>query len=296
MFGKTVFLWCLLLSASGALSAPIVLKPGEVWRSQPLPVVGGAQYSLKFNARIVGETSLEKNAQMGVAFHDADRVRKGLLLPEWQVEFKSPEGKIVRYGVLSSPWRVVLSGKWLTYRDGFNVPWGATLVQIVFRNRSKHDTLEAESPTVVESASPWVNVNPDFAFGEWSLSGYGRGGINMRLKTIRRPDGRGFYLEILRGVGLETIPVKGGHDYEIHAKVTEDGKLNGMFKVAFLDADGKCIAKAGGTMLVKAGSAGGTVDNFIAPSNALYMQVNVPSKNFPRRYEYIHIADKGVAK
>ena len=280
------------------VQAAVVLSPGKSWRSEAFPVKEGAQYGFSIRARIDGATTLEENPQLAVGFYDADRRRKGFLLPEWQVEFKAADGKrIPLYGILTSPWRVMMFGAWHDYPDVFNVPWGAATATIICVNPSKHDTVEFEPPTLKAITSPYVNVNPDFTLGDvYCHAGYGQGGMHTRMHMEKRKDGQGKWLVPEERFEVDPIPVRGGHDYGFNIKMAADCPVFGFVLVRFLDEKGQKLPHCGGDMYGKAQDKDGSEGNFIAPPAVKYMTIYIPSKKLPRYYEHIRITDKGAAK
>lgn len=284
--------------ATVGVQAAVVLSPGKSWRSEAFPVKEGAQYGFSIRARIDGETTLEKNPQLSVGFYDADRRRKGFSLPEWSVEFRTADGKPTPlYATLTSPWRVMMFGAWHDYPDVFNAPWGAATATIVCINRSGHDTVEFEPPTLKAITSPYVNANPDFALGDvYCHAGYGQGGMHTRMHMEKRKDGQGKWLVPEARFEVDPIPVRGGHDYGFNIKMAADCPVFGFVQVRFLDEKGQKLPHCGGDMYGKAEDKDGSEGNFIAPPAAKYMTIYVPSKKQPRYYEHIRITDKGVAK
>lgn len=275
------------------LGASIVLTPGKSWHSEPFPVKGGVQYGLEFRARIDGETTIERNAQVGVAFYDVARSQRGMNLPGWSLEFRTAEGKTTGLGILFPYWNAIWSGEWRTYRDGFNAPWDAATVRIAYHNNSSRDALEAEPPVLSESKSPYVNVNPDFNLGERCHAGFGIGGFGSLLRMDRRSDGKGWYLSVKTWTNADRMPVRGGHAYRFDLKLVPGTKVGAKCGVSFSDAAGKGLKGPGigGDFIVK-GKDGAAVTMFVAPTDAAYMGLHLGKTDF----EHVRVTDLGVAK
>lgn len=280
-----------LATGSCLADAPIVLKPGENWRSQPFAVTGGGQYELDFSARIVGKTTLEQNRLVGQAFYDIGRETKGMPLPTWTLEFHDANGRKVPDGISTPYWKTIYSGTRTTYRDGFNCPWKATEVVLCVSNRSKHDMLELEPATLVKSKSPYVNVNADFDMGEHCHAGWGRGGAGALLKMEPRPDGRGHYMSIKTFFNIDSVPVREGHTYAFDIELRKGVRFGTACKVFFIDDKGSIIPNAGGTVAARAAKGGCKVE-LVAPKGARSLMLKGEKTDFV----HFRISDKGVRK
>lgn len=189
-----------------AALAPLVQAVGEFER-----------WHLSFDARIDGEHVIENYPQYEKLFFcDAYWARQyGQPLAEWRVVFTDAAGKEVRQAPdWGASYRKVFSAKMRRHDDEFIVPPGGVKATVTFVDPVKGDRLVVENVKLEKvDDPPTLNVNPDFAFGEWGFAGWSAGS-NRRLAPD--PDRPGSWMLVAGGNGgnggafSDWIPVRPG--------------------------------------------------------------------------------------
>lgn len=279
-----------VLAVAGQLS--VAVPPGKTWQSEPFPVKGGERYEVTFDARVEGTCAIERNAQAIVAMYDINFRPRGFSQPEWLYEFRTVEGKLTHLPIVNAGWRRVYSADVRKYHDAFYAPLDAVSVVVRLWNRTKV-TFEASPPVLKPYQSPYVNINGDFDLGgEHCYAGFGNWLYHIKRRLKPREDGKGYRLCVSSTCcDLDPMIVKPGHNYEFDVKLAPNAPNQDLnFRIVFSDRERKPIPHSGGmTQRVANGPAR---PNFIAPENAVYMDVHIQFKD----YDYIHIVDKGVPK
>ena len=286
---KTVALLLSALAVSSVL-AETRLEPGKKSEEFAFEVKPGSICHLAFRAKIDGEMTVEKNRQLAEAFYDIKRETRGLRWPRWHVTFSFPSGKTAKNGGTGQYWNSIISGQWRKYDDLFQIPRGCTKVSVSFSNPSKIDALVFEPPTVEPVKTPYVNQNPDFAYGRCCHAGYSLGWFGTTVRMKRTAEGKQ-YMHVADWTSMDGFLVEPNHRYEVDIALMPWVKVGSVNNVTFSDAAGKKVPKSEGTLIAKAKTLGGK-DVFIAPANAERMSILLRGTD----YKYIRVKDLGEAK
>ena len=136
---------CWTLSAE---AAEIAVGPRKQWNSKRFAVEEFKPYRLTFKARVDGEMTFERNAEMLEAFYDVNRVHRGVNAPRWEKRFWTASGKKTGWNILFPYWTSVFSSVLTEYVDVFYAPRGAVELEIVFINSDSKVIFYAMDPVL----------------------------------------------------------------------------------------------------------------------------------------------------
>lgn len=273
----------MLVAAAGRADdtpAEIVVAPRGQWISKPMAVRPLARYRLTFRAKAVGGPTLESDPEVWGGFYDVQRVSRGLLLPRWELRFRTASGQPVKgWGILYPYWNSVLSGAWRPYVDVFYAPPGAERLEVVYLSPDARTTLRATAPALAAEAGDTVNVNPDFSLGRYCHAGYGMAGFGSSVQMLPKPDGGGFFLRVATWCNMDPVPVTAGRRYRVAIRLRPDTFAGARSTVSFEGDDGKPIKNSGGGVLAKKADLGGE-ETFRAPPGATRMKMLIGAADY----------------
>ena len=264
---------------AGGTSTEIVVAPRGQWRSQAFAVQPLTRYRLTFRAKAEGGLTLENAPEVREGFYDVQRVARGLVLPRWELRFRTASGQPVKgWGILYPYWNSVLSSEGRPYVDVFYAPPGAERLEVVYQNPDVRTTLRATAPELTVEAGDTVNVNPDFALGRYCHAGYGMAGFGSSVRMLPK-DGGGFFLRVATWCNMDPVPVTAGRRYRVAIRLLPDTFAGARSTVSFEGADGKPIKNSGGSVLAKKADLGGE-ETFRAPPGATRMKMLIGAADY----------------
>ena len=232
------------------------------------------KYRLTFRARSAGPDCLEENPQLENAFYDVNRSSKGLKLPGWGLTFSSETAKYCNPHILFPYHKVILSSQFRVCSDVFYPAPGATQMKIRFENPSPENKVFIDDLKLETFTEDALNINPEFKLGKYDHSGFGQAGYGINIRMTERPDRKGYSLKVASWASGDPVPVEGGKNYVIDAKLAPNPLQGARIQVVFFDKEMKQLKNCGGTVLVKKADGSGK-GNFIAPDNAAYLRTLV---------------------
>lgn len=249
----------------------------------------GVKYKLSFWAKSESENTFENNPLTKKAFRDVHRKKKGLILPEWTLQFYDDNKAYKQSRILYSYYKIVYSNKWKKYEDVFFLAPGSTVARIIFRNGSKAKLL-IDDVSVEEIKESALNINPEFKYGKYNHTGYGMAGYGSSVKMIKRPDSDKCNLLIPTWIGTDPMPIKAGKNYVVHAKLAPDATKGTRFNITFFDKNFKSIKQS--SMSIPLAKREGKA-NFIAPENAEWFKMLLYGKKGNKvKFEFIKVTEE----
>lgn len=271
---------------SSAKAAEIAVGPRKQWNSKRFAVEEFKPYRLTFKARVDGEMTFERNAEMLEAFYDVNRVHRGVNAPRWEKRFWTADGRKTGWNILFPYWNSVFSSALTEYVDVFYAPREAVELEIVFINSDSKAVFYATEPVLRRENLSTVNVNPDFSLGRFCHAGYAMAGYGSSVQMLPKKEG-GYFMRIASWVNTDPMPVVAGRRYRVEIKLRPDTFSGARCTVTFSDTSGKAVKNSGGLVLAKKATLG-AVEVFRAPEGASAVSLMLGAAD----YESIRITEE----
>lgn len=271
---------------SSVEAAEITVGPRKQWNSKRFAVEEFKPYRLTFKARVDGEMTFERNAEMLEAFYDVNRVHRGVNAPRWEKRFWTASGKKTGWNILFPYWTSVFSSALTEYVDVFYAPREAVELEIVFINSDSKAVFYATEPVLRRENLSTVNVNPDFSLGRFCHAGYAMAGYGSSVQMLPKKEG-GYFMRIASWVNTDPMPVVAGRRYRVEIKLRPDTFSGARCTVTFSDRSGKAVKNSGGLVLAKKATLG-AVEVFRAPEGASAVSLMLGAAD----YESIRITEE----
>lgn len=271
---------------AAAETAEITVGPRRQWNSKRFAVEEFKPYRLTFKARVDGEMTFERNAEMLEAFYDVNRVHRGVNAPRWEKRFWTADGRKTGWNILFPYWNSVFSSALTEYVDVFYAPREAVELEIVFINSDSKAVFYATEPVLRRENLSTVNVNPDFSLGRFCHAGYAMAGYGSSVQMLPKKEG-GYFMRIASWVNTDPMPVVAGRRYRVEIKLRPDTFSGARCTVTFSDRSGKAVKNSGGLVLAKKATLGGT-EVFRAPAEARQLSVMLGAAD----YESVRVTEE----
>lgn len=200
--------------------------------SLPFKVEQLQRYTLNFKAQIKGPHVVEEVPMYAQLFFETEwaKGKKGQPLASWKVIFRDKDGKSLNTGY-DQFFNTIMSSQMRGYLEEFRTPPETEIIEIMFKNANKGDSLLIEDMKISKVENPQTeNINPDFSLGIDNFSGWNN---CAKGRMQSNPEKEGDYMLAFfnpqggGGVRSDAIPVTPGEDYRIEYSFSsnpENGK------------------------------------------------------------------------